>query len=96
MLVCLVKLRECAEEGQRAGPRDDVTSAVGLKYTTSGSSLGACSSSTDFIRYGFALVFVVVDNIDCWLVDASTSHRWKPVAADRVDVPSYVLEELMG
>jgi hypothetical protein len=69
---------------------------LGLKYTTSGSSLGACSSSTNFIRYGFALVFVVVDNIDCWLVDASTSHRWKPVAAHRVDVPSYVLEELMG
>ena len=40
--------------------------------------------------------FVVVDNFDCWLVDASTSHRWKPVAADRVDVPSYILEELIS
>ena len=27
-----------------AGPRDDVISAVGLKYTTSGSRFGACSS----------------------------------------------------
>jgi len=32
---------------------------------------------------------------DCLLVAASKSHRWKTVAADRVDVPSYVVEELM-
>jgi hypothetical protein len=32
---------------------------------------------------------------DCLLVAASKGHRWKTVAADRVDVPSYVVEELM-
>ena len=31
-----------------AGPREDVISAVGLKYTTSGSRFGACSSSATF------------------------------------------------
>jgi hypothetical protein len=51
-----------------------------------------------FICYGFALFLLLLTilTVGCWLVDASTSHRWKPVAADRVDVPSYVLEELMG
>jgi hypothetical protein len=80
----LVNLRECAGEG-----------AVGLENTTSGSSFVACSSSALFICYGFALFLLLFTMFDCWLVAASKSHRWKTVAADRVDVPSYVVEELM-
>ena len=70
-------------------------SAVGLEFTTSGSSFGTCSSSAPFYLLWLRLVFVIVDDVDCWLVAASKSHRRKTVAADRVDVPSYVLKELM-
>ena len=80
----MVNLRECAGEG-----------VVGLENTTSESSFVACSSSATFYLLWLRLVFVVVHNVDCWLVTASKSHRWKTVAADRVDVPSYVVEELM-
>ena len=61
-------------------------SAVGLKYTTSGSSFGACSSSATFCLLWLRLVFVV-DSLGWWLPQRV---RWRG-AGPRDDVMSAVL-----